>query len=320
MINKAPLRNRQNHKNRALPFVAVLCAASLVAAACGSDNTATPAESQTSVSAKDTGGADAAAPDEEGTKIEFDPANFVDPTLDTNPYHPLAPGTQWVYGGTTLVGDREVPHEVIVTVTDVIRVIDGVPAIAMLSESTDSGEVAQVGMDYMALDKDGSVWILGGYTEEYEGGEYTNTESAWLGTSDGQRVGVLVPGEVTMDTPRWFIEGAPDEDPSIGEPVEIAASVCVEFDCYENVHIIQEGEVGAPDNEHKYYAPGVGVVNNVPLDASLHQDRFELLNFLNLTPEGIDEVSQTVLDLEDHARETASDVFGSTPESTRAGQ
>ena len=265
-----------NHQRR-LPLLALILTSSLVAAACGSSSSPTEAETP-----QETGS------DDEGTKVAFDAANFVDPTLDTNPYHPLSPGIQWVYGGTTLVGDREVPHEVIVTVTDVIREIDGVPTVAMLGESTDSGEVAQIGMDYMALDTDGNVWILGGYTEEYEGGEYTNTESAWLGTAEGQRVGVLVPGEVTMDTPRWFIAGAPDEAPSIGEPVDVTASVCVEFDCYEDVHIIQEGEVGAPDNEHKYYAPGVGVVNNVPLDASLHQDRFELLNFLQLTPEGVD--------------------------------
>lgn len=42
------------------------------------------------------------------------------------------------------------PHEIITTMTDVIRVIDGVPTIAMLDESTDSGEISQQGMDYLA--------------------------------------------------------------------------------------------------------------------------------------------------------------------------
>lgn len=256
--------------------------------------------------------------DGEGTKVEFDPADFVDPTLDTNPYHPLKPGLQWVRGGTTEVGSRVVPHEIITTMTDVVRTIDGVPAIAMLDESTDSGEVAQVGMDYLALDKDGNVWIMGGYTEEFEGGEYTNTESAWLGAADGAEIGILSPGEVTADTPRWFIAAAPEEDASIGEPVEVGVTECVEFGCYDDVRVVQEGEVGAPDNENKSYAPGVGVINNVPLDASLHKDRFELLNFVELSPEGLDEASQTVLDLEAHARETAVDVFGSAPESQRA--
>lgn len=244
---------------------------------------------------------------------EFDPARFVDPTTSTNPYHPLKPGTQWVRGGSTLVGEREVPHGIITTMTDVVRMIDGVPAVAMLDESTDSGEVAQVGMDYMALDEDGNVWILGGYTEEYEGGEYTNTESAWLGQGDGQRVGVLTPGAVTMQTAPWCIAQAPEEAASMGVPIELAASVCVAFGCFEDVHVIQEGEVGAPDNEHKFYAPGVGVIKNVPLDASLHKDRFELQNFLELTPDGLAEASRTVLDLEAHACATAPDVYGDSP-------
>ena len=290
---------------------AALLSALLFASACGSD-------SSTGATGADTGSASGSEDDQGcGTVVEFDAANFVDPTSDTNPYHPLRPGIQWVRGGTTLVGDREVPHEVITTMTDVIRVIDGVPTIAMLDESTDSGEVAQVGMDYMALDTDGNVWILGGYTEEYEGGEYTNVDDAWLG-GDEHTIGILVPAEVTMDTPRWCIGGPTDEDPSVGEPVEIGVSACVEFGCYDDVHVIQEGEVGAPDNEHKYYAPGVGVIDNVPLDASLHKDRFELLNFVELSPDGLAEASQTVLDLETHARETEPDVFGSAPESTRA--
>ncbi len=318
-MTPSPSRNR-------LRLAIALIAVVIVAAGCGSDGTASDANTTDSVtSASGDGSASTAgdasvedAPKGCGTTVEFDPANFVDPTSDTNPYHPLRPGLQWVRGGTTLVGDREVPHEIITTMTDVIRVIDGVPTVAMLDESTDSGEVAQIGMDYMALDSDGNVWILGGYTEEYEGGEYTNTESAWLGVEGGQTIGILHPGEVTADTPRWCIGGDADEDPSVGEPVEIGASVCVEFGCYDDVRVIQEGEVGAPDNEHKYYAPGVGVINNVPLDASLHKDRFELWNLIELSPDGLAEASQTVLELETHAYETAADVYQGTPESTRA--
>jgi len=252
-----------------------------------------------------------------GTTVEFDPANFIDPTEDTNPYHPLKPGLQWVRGGTTLVGQREVPHEIITTITDVIRVIDGVPTVAMLDESTDSSEVSQVGMDYLALDRDGNVWILGGYTEEYEGGDYTNTEVAWLGSADGQMVGILTPADVTMNTKQWCIGAAPDEAASVGNPVEVGVRDCVAFGCFDNVRVVQEGQVGAPDNENKSYAPGVGVIKNVPLDASLHKDRFELLNFLTLTPEGLAEASNTVLDLEAHARTTTPDIFDSAPTSTR---
>ena len=256
-------------------------------------------------------------PNWEGTRIPFDPANFVDPTLDTNPFHPLKPGLQWVRAGTTEVGSRVVPHEIITTMTDVIRVIDGVKTIAMLDESTDSGEVSQVGMDYMALDKDGNVWILGGYTEDYQGGAYTNTDSAYLGSETGGLLGVLSPAHVDANTTRWLIGKAPDEKASVGTVVEVGGTFCVAFGCFKDVRVVQEGNVGAPDNENKYYAPGVGVINNVPLDASLHQDTFQLTNFLELTPDGLAAASKTVQDLEAHARLVAADVFGSAPQSTR---
>lgn len=253
----------------------------------------------------------------EGTRVKFDPANFVDPTLNTNPYHPLKPGLQWVRGGTTEVGSRVVPHEIITTMTDVVRVIDGVPTIAMLDESTDSGEVSQQSIDYLALDKDGNVWIMGGYTEDFEGGQYTNTDVAFLGNSGGASIGILAPAKVGADTPRWFIAAAPDEKGSIGEPVKVGVTECVTFGCYDNVRVVQEGQIGAPDNENKYYAPGVGVINNIPLNASLHQDTFDLRNFVELSPQGLAGASQTVLGLEAHARKTSPDVFGSAPRSKR---
>ena len=254
-----------------------------------------------------------------GDEGEVDPANFVDPRLDTNPYHPLKPGLQWVRGGTTEVGSRVVPHEIITTMTDVIRVIDGVPTIAMLDESTDSRDVAQVGMDYLALDKAGNVWILGGYTEDYQGGAFVNAEGSWIGRKSGQSIGILAPQRVSMKTRRWFIGAAPQEKPSVGQPVQVGSRRCVPFACYDNVRVVQEGNVGAPDNENKYYAPGVGVIDNIPLSASLHQDHFDLRNFIELTPAGLAEASQTVLELEAHARTTtAPKVYGPEPVSRRA--
>ena len=251
------------------------------------------------------------------TPADFVPANFVDPTLDTNRYQPLKPGLQWVRSGTTEVGSRAVPHEIISTMTDVIREIDGVRTIAMLEEDIDAGEVSQVAIDYFALDRDRNVWILGGYTEEYEGGQYTNTEDHWLGTADGTRVGVLAPAEVTRTTPTWCIGGAPGDAPTVGSPKRVGIRECVKFGCYDDIRVVEEGPFNAPDNEDKYYAPGVGVVRNVALDASLHQDNFELTNFVELSPEGLAEVSKTTRDLETHAQVTAPKVFGSSPASPR---
>jgi len=303
-----------------ISLIALLITATIIGG-CTSDSedTTTGTNSEESADNADSTEESADNADDGTAHLDFDPDNFVDPTTSTNQYHPLRPGMQWVRTGTTEVGSREVPLQVISTMTDVIRLIDGVPTVAMLDQSTDSGEISQVGIDYFALDKDGNVWLMGGYSEEYEGGEYTNLEVAWLGTETGGQPGVLMPGVVTMDTPRWYIgTSGDDEDPSAAEPVAVGIETTVEFGDFQNVIAILEGHVEAIENEIKYYAPGVGVILNEPQDASLHQDRFELVNLIELSPEGLAEASQVVLDLEAHALEEAPEVFGSAPPAKRA--
>jgi hypothetical protein len=267
-------------------------------------------------------GGDAGGSDEQSVedfqRTEFDPADFVDPTTSTNRWHPLRPGMQWVRQGTTEVGSRAVPHQVISTMTDVIREIDGVPTIAMVDQDTDAGEIAQVSIDYFALDKDGNVWLMGAYTEEYSGGEYTNTADAWLGAAEGYEPGILMPAAPDDSTPSWVITLEEEREGTAGEVVETGASECVEFACYEDVLVIREGEIGRLDNEFKYYAPDVGQILNSPRQDSRHKDRESLINLTELSPEGLDEISALAVELEEHARETAPDVFGSAPQSARA--
>jgi hypothetical protein len=267
-------------------------------------------------------GGDAGGQDEQSAadfdRTEFDPANFVDPTTSTNPWHPLRPGMQWVREGTTEVGSRPVPHQVISTMTDVIREIDGVPTIAMVDQNTDAGELSQVGIDYFALDRDGNVWLMGAYQEDYSGGEFTNVADAWLGAGDGFEPGILMPGEPDVSTPPWVITVEEERQGTAGEVVETGASECVEFACYDDVLIIREGEIGALDNEFKYYARDVGQILNSPRQESRHKDRESLINLTELSPEGLDEISALALSLEEHAREVAPDVYGSAPQSIRA--
>ncbi|MCV2491975.1 hypothetical protein OF117_21745 [Geodermatophilus sp. YIM 151500] len=250
-------------------------------------------------------------------RTAFDPVDFVDPTTSTNRWHPLRPGLQWTRQGTTEVGERVVPHQVVSTMTDVVREIDGAPAIAMLDLNTDAGELVQVSVDYFGLDRDGNVWLLGSYTEDYSGGEYTDTSDAWLGGAEGAEPGILMPGDVGADTPAWFIGREPDGKASAAEVVETGRQECVEFACYDDVLVVREGEVGALDNEFKYYAAEVGQILNSPRRYSRHQDDESLVNLTELSDAGLDEMSSEVLRLEEHARETVPEVFGAAPPSSR---
>lgn len=250
-------------------------------------------------------------------RTELDPAAFVDPTTSTNRWHPLRPGVQWIRQGTTEVGSRAVPHQVISTMTDVIREIDGVPAILMVDQDTDAGEIAQISIDYFGLDKDGNVWLMGGYTEEYSAGRYTSTVDSWLGSAGGFEPGILMPAEPTTSTPPWVITLEDEREGTAAEVVETGAKECVEFACYDDVLVVREGEIGKLDNEFKYYARDVGQILNSPRRDSRHKDRESLINLTDLSPEGLDEISSLALSLEEHARETSPKVFGSAPQSTR---
>ncbi len=263
------------------------------------------------------GGGDPAAPQPQRTP--FDAANFVDPTTSTNTWFPLRPGMQWVREGTTEVGSRAVPHQVITTMTDVIRMIDGVPTAAMIDEETDAGQVSQVSIDYFALDRDGNVWMLGGYTEAFEGGQFTNSVDAWLGARANGDPGILVPNSPDTSTPRWFVGENRGEEGSAAEVVETGASQCVPFACYDGVLVVREGKISAIDNEFKFYAPEVGLILNSPRKDSKHKDTEELVNLTDLSPTGLAERSDEVLRLEAHARQTEPDIFGAAPESTRSG-
>jgi hypothetical protein len=279
----------------------VLCCAALISGCGGSSGS----------------GASAKAP-KQFTHPSFVPANFGVPTTPTNVYLPLKPGTQWLRVGTTLVGHRPVPHRVISTVTNVVRRVDGVSAVAIIDQDLDAGQIAQQSIDWWAQDKQGNVWNVGGYTEEYEGGRFSTIRDSWLGGIKGAKPGILMPANPTTRTPPWTIAQPPGADPDAAQAVQTGARQCVTFNCFNGVLVVREGKASALDNEFKYYAPGVGQILNSPKRFSHHKDVEQLVNLVQLTPKGLAELSAEVLKLDTHARVTSPSVFGNAPAAKRA--
>jgi hypothetical protein len=210
-----------------------------------------------------------------------------------------------------------VPHRVVSTVTDVVRRIDGVSAVAVLDQDVDAGQIAQQSIDWWAQDKLGNVWTVGGYTEEYEGGRFSIIRDAWLGGIKGGKPGILMPANPALQTPPWTIAQPPGADPDAAQVVQVGQRQCVTFNCFTDVLVVREGKASALDNEFKYYAPGVGQILNSPKRFSHHKDVEQLVNLVQLTPKGLAEFSAEVLKLDKHARITAADVFGRSPAATR---
>jgi hypothetical protein len=251
------------------------------------------------------------------THASFVPADFVAPTTSANQWLPLKPGMQWVRVGTTLVGHRPVPHRVVSTVTDVIRRVDGVTAVGVIDQDTDAGQIVQQSLDWLAQDKHGNVWVVGGYTEEYEGGRFSIIRDSWLGAVKGAKPGILMPPSPTPQTPPWTIAQPPGRDSDAARAVKTGQKVCVTFNCYMDVLVVQEGKASALNNEFKYYAPGVGQILNSPQEFSHHKDVEQLVNLIQLSPTALAEISAEALKLDRHARVTVPDVYGLSPTAAR---
>jgi hypothetical protein len=246
----------------------------------------------------------------------FDPDNFT-PRTGSNKWLPLKPGTQWVRQGRTDVGHRRLPHRVVSTVTDVYKQVDGVRTVAVLDQDIDGGEVAQQSIDFFAEDGQGNVWDLGSYAEGYEGGRFANVDDAWAAGVKGGKPGIIMLGDPRMGTPQYFVARPPGEDADVAQVVKTGVSWCVPFKCFKDVVVVREGKASAPDNEFKYFAPGVGQIDNEPRSASRHRDIEDLVNLVRLSPQGLEELSAEALKLDRNGRDRRPEVWGRTEPARR---
>jgi len=192
-----------------------------------------------------------------------------------------------------------------------------VTTIAVLDQGIDSGQLAHESIDYFAQDRRGAVWDLGSYAEAYEAGRYVSVRDAWLTGAHGARAGTLMPGDPRLRTPPWYISQPPGADPDVAQVVQTGAKHCVKFRCFADVLVVREGKASAPDNEFKFYAHGVGQIDNVPKSASAHHDVEQLINLRHLSASGIAAASAEALKLDRHARVTSRAVFGGSASAAR---
>ena len=273
---------------------AALCSTAL-ASACGGDGDQNAASTPTNTTSQG----------------KFDPSNFGAPATGANKWLPLEPGTQTVRLGRVSRGNRRLTHRVVTTVTDVSKEIDGVRTVAVLDQDIDAGQTAEQALDFLAEDRQGNVWYVGSYTEAYEGGQFVNVADAWLAGVKGGTAGILMQADPRTGTPPYVQAKIPGDELNVAEVAKTGQSNCVPFKCYKNVLVIEEG------GEYKYFAPGVGHIRTEPREEGGEQEVEELINFTQLSPRALAELSAETLKLDKHARDMAKDVFGSSPPAKR---
>jgi hypothetical protein len=193
----------------------------------------------------------------------FRASDFSHPYQIDNPWLPMTPGTQLMLAGEAGQGN----HQIVVTVTNLTKVIAGLQTLVVLDNDFQDGQLAESELAFFAQDDRGNVWNVGEYPEEYEDGVLVGAPSTWLaGVADA------VPGVGMRAMPRrgtgWYLQGSV---PSIefldcAKVFKVHQDVCAPVGCDDDALVIDERSPLDPTSgsQRKYYARGLG---NVRIDA-----------------------------------------------------
>jgi hypothetical protein len=183
-----------------------------------------------------------------------DQADFVS-GID-NPYFPLESGTVLVYEGHA-DGERE---RVTIHVTGRTKEILGITCVVVRDTVTVAGEIHEDTFDWYAQDVDGNVWYMGEDTKEYEDGKVSSTEGSWEAGVDGALPGIIMPADPNVGlayTQEQYAGEAEDK----GRILALGESLTVPYGSFDDVLVTEDWTPLEPKFlEHKYYAPGIGVV------------------------------------------------------------
>ena len=174
-----------------------------------------------------------------------------------NPYMPFVPGTRTVFEGVS-DGQRE---RNVVVVTDRTKVILGVTTTVVHDQVfSANGDLAEDTFDWYAQDGFGNVWYFGEDTAEYANGQVTSTKGSWEAGVDGAQPGVVMLAQPTVGESyhQEFLKGEAED---VGTVFAIDDTVSVPYGSFDRILVTEDTTPLEPQIlEHKFFAPGIGVV------------------------------------------------------------
>ncbi len=204
----------------------------------------------------------------------YDPLSYLDPDdfkkaeeIEGNKYFPLIPGKKMIYKNTE--GEK-----ITVEVTDETTEIQGFPVrvvIDVVEVRDEEGHwvVVEDTIDWFAQDNDGTVWYFGETTlAADEESMLLDNDGSWQAGVDGAQPGIImreVPEDQEVYRQEWLLEDAEDVAKTLStaaDTPDILPEVLPEnVDCNGNcIETLDYTPIEPGVYEHKFYAPGVGVV------------------------------------------------------------
>jgi hypothetical protein len=252
---------------------------------------------------------------------ELDRSTFDRPTDVNNRWFPLVPGVQMIQKGRSEVDGKRKLHDVVFTVTDLVKDVDGVRSVVIHELDYTNGELIEAEIAFFAQDNSGTVWRLGEHPEEYEDGKFVEAPT-WLSGLEGAKAGIAMKAVPDVRAPSYAQGWGPAvEWKDRGRVIKAGGKTCVPVRCYFDVLVIEEFSADEPDAfQLKYYASDVGNVR-VGWAGAKEQEHevLELVKNVRLDAQALAKVRQEVLAMEKHAYQVSKDVYGTTAPMQTAG-
>ena len=200
---------------------------------------------------------------------DFDPSNFDEPAGNQYMPIPVVLPTTYVYEAEEEEG--LVIDEITYTpdTTEILEVdctvVHDVGYICPDPENPSDCYMTEETWDWYAWDNDGNVWYFGEDTTAYLYDDDwnlsdTSNEGSWKAGVDFAEPGIVMPADPIPGVSYYqeYYEGEAEDQ---GRVLRLDAAVSVEYGDYEECLTTKEWTKLAPGEiEHKYYAPGVGLV------------------------------------------------------------
>jgi hypothetical protein len=247
---------------------------------------------------------------------EFNAKDFPRRARVDNRWFPLRPGTNFVMSGTVVdeVGATH-QHQIVTTVTDLTKTINGVRSIILFDRDLDNGELQESELAFMAQDEHDRVWNVGEYPEQYVDGKLHGAPSTWIAGIARASAGVGMLAKPRVGTAAYLQGLAPKVDfRDCAQVVQTDQRVCVPVHCYHDVLVIEEWAPLDPDGGHqlKYYAPGVGNIK-VGAIGGANPEVLKLTSLTRLSSKDLAVVRKQVLDQDKRGYRVSPNVYGRTP-------
>jgi hypothetical protein len=244
---------------------------------------------------------------------DFDASQFTQSTSITNEWLPIKPGTQLIYHGITDSDGKPVPHSFVINVTDLTKVIGGVRSVVSWDQDFVDDNLVEAELAFYAQDKNGVVWLMGEYPEEYERGEFKRAP-AWIHGFEGSYAGIAMQANPQTGSPSYSQGWGPAVNwTDRGRVYQFDPKVCVPVKCYENSLVIAESSKAEPNAyQLKYFAKGVGNIRVDWLGQDVRKEKMELVKIVQLSPEQMAAARKAALALEKHAYEIGNPAYSKT--------